>query len=291
MKVCRWLLALIFLCSFTAGAEIRVEDYLGRTVVLDKPARRIIALAPHIVENVWSAGAGDFLVGAVDYSDFPPQAKAIPRVGGFNSFSLEAILARSPDLVITWVSGNGAGVVEQLSRLGIPVYADEPRHLADITRSIRDIGRLAGTESQSDAVADNFRRKLDALRQHYQGPREVSVFYQVWNQPLQTVNGEHIISDVLQVCGGRNVFADAPSLAPKVNIETVLKRNPDVILASGTGGERPDWLDDWQRFPELTAVRNNRLYFVPPDYLQRHTVRILEGAERVCRKLAAPAPD
>lgn len=270
----------------SASADIRVRDYLGRAVVLEKPARRIVGLAPHIVENAWSAGAGEYLVAAVDYSDYPPAARQLPRVGGFNSFSVEAILALSPDLVISWVSGNGAEVVEQLARLDIPVYADEPGTLPDIARSIRDIGKLAGTSAQSDAVADRFLAGLKALENRYRATPEIGVFYQVWNQPLQTVNGEHIITDVLKVCGARNIFADAAGLAPKINIETVLQRNPDVILASGIGAERPGWLDEWKQFPAMKAVRNKRLFFVPPDYIQRHTVRILEGAKAICGKLA-----
>ncbi|MEX1034200.1 MAG: cobalamin-binding protein [Cellvibrionaceae bacterium] len=280
------LLAVTLLCFATvAGADVRVEDYLGRTVTLQSPATRIIALAPHIVENVYSAGAGEYLVGAVEYSNYPPEANDLPRIGAFNSFSLEAILALSPDLVITWVSGNGGGVVEQLSGLGIAVYADEPQTLADIARSIQDIGELTGKTAESEAVAGRFLSRLNALENRYSKARRLNVFYQVWNQPLQTVNGDHIITDVLRLCGADNVFSDALSLAPKINIETVLARDPDVILASGAGDEKPQWLDDWKRFPDMQAVRNNHLFFVPPDYIQRHTIRIRHGAERVCEQL------
>lgn len=285
MKISNVLVLVLLLGAMSASGEIAVEDYLGRTVTLEKPAKRIIALAPHMVENTYSAGAGDYLVGAVEYSDYPTQAQKLPRVGGYNTYSLEAILALSPDLVITWVSGNGAQVIEQLSRLGIPVYADEPKTLVDIAHSIRDIGRLAGTEEKSESAADNFLVRLEALRTRNTDAPELKVFYQVWNQPLQTVNGEHIISDVLKVCGATNSFADALSLAPKINIEAVLERNPDVILASGMGQDRPPWLDDWRDFPSLKAVQNDHLFFVEADYIQRHTTRMMEGTERICKML------
>lgn len=282
----RLLCAVCFLLlALPAAATIAVEDYLGQTVQLPAPARRIVALAPHVVENLYSAGAGDRLVAAVDFADYPPQAKSLPRIGAFNTVSLEGILASKPDLVVTWLSGNGLSIVEQLRRLNIPVYADEPETLEDIARSIQDLGRLAGTEQASEAAAADFSARLEALREGAADAPPLSVFYQVWHQPLQTVNDQHIISDVLALCGARNVFGDAATLAPVISLESVLERNPDVILASGPDGNRPGGLDQWRRFSGLRAVQNNNLMFVPADYMQRHTLRILEGAEMVCGQL------
>ncbi|MGQ9426708.1 cobalamin-binding protein [Gilvimarinus sp. F26214L] len=279
------LCALLLMPFYCLAEPVTVQDYRGRSVVLEEPARRIVALAPHAVENTYSAGAGDLLVAAVEHSDYPAAARRLPRVGGFNTVSLEAIVASEPDLVIAWATGTNGALIEQLSRLGIPVYADEPRELEDIARSIRDIGRLTGREARSAAAADRFLGGLDALRKRYSGLPLRRVFYQVWNQPLQTVNGEHIISHLLAACGAQNIFADAAPLAPTISLEEVLTRDPDVILASGSGVERPDWLDDWRRFPGLKAVRNEQLLFVPADYLQRHTVRLLEGAQMLCRQI------
>lgn len=276
---------ILLLLALPATASIVVEDYLGRSVRLPAPATRIVALAPHVVENLYSAGAGDRLVAAVEFADYPPEAKTLPRIGAFNTVSVEGILASKPDLVVTWLSGNGLSIIEQLRRLGIPVYADEPRTLEDIARSIRDLGRLAGTEETSEAAAADFTARLEALRLRAGDQRPLSVFYQVWHQPLQTVNNEHIISDVLAHCGASNVFGDAASLAPIVSLESVLDRNPDVILASGADEDRPSWLDQWRRFAGLRAVQNDNLMFVPADYLQRHTLRILQGAEMVCEQL------
>jgi iron complex transport system substrate-binding protein len=277
---------LLLVISAGASAQISVTDYLGRTVTLEKPARRIVVLAPHIMENIYSAGAGHLVVGAVDYCDYPPEATKIPRVGAISAYSLEAIVALKPDLVVMWNSGLGGKTLPKFLELGLTVYASDPKTLEDIPRSIRDYGVLAGTSEQAEKSAAEFVARHKMLREKYSGQKPLSVFYQVWNQPLQTLNEEHIISDLIRLCGGINIFGGAATIAPVIGLEAVLTRNPDVIIASGMGEEKPEWLDDWRKYPTLTAVKNGDLYFVPPDIIQRHTVRMLEGAERVCGALA-----
>ncbi len=266
-------------------ADVTVTDYQGREVTLTQPAQRIVALAPHIVENVYSAGAGDALVAAVNYSDYPPEAKALPHLGSYRAISHEAVLALRPDLVVLWGSGNGETLQRQLERLGLVVYVDEPRTLEDVARSIEDIGILAGTSAQAEKETQAYLERLESLRGHYSEQDPVSVMYQVWNQPLQTLNGEHLVSDVIRLCGGRNAYADAQPIAPKINLESVLERDPQAIVASGMGDERPEWLEEWKQWPKLTAVERDNLFFVPPDIIQRHTARILDGAELFCRHI------
>lgn len=281
-----FLSVLIFCLSVQANARIAVTDYLDRRVELEKPAQRVVALAPHIVENLYAAGAGNTLVGAVDYCDYPPEAKEIPRVGAISAYSLEAIVALKPDLVLIWGSGHGAKVLPRLVALGLPVYASDPRTLEDIPRSIRDIGKLTGNSPRAEQSAVRFETRHAQLQKKYGGRQPVSVLYQVWNQPLQTLNDAHVISDVIRLCGGRNIFGDAPTLAPRISLEAVLTRDPDVIIASGMGEARPEWLDDWKKWPSLSAVKHNHLYFVPPDIIQRHTPRILQGTQLLCEHVA-----
>lgn len=273
--------------SFAIGAAgaITVTDDAGRQVELPAPAKRIVALAPHIVENLFSAGAGDAVVGAVDYSDYPPAAKAITRVGGYGSHSLEAIVALKPDLVVAWASAGAQKLAMQLAPMGIAVYVSDPRSLADIATSIQHFGVLAGTESIAGPAAEHFLAELAHLKKSYAPEQQLSVFYQVWHEPLQTLNDQHVISEVIRLCGGVNSFADAEVVAPKVSVESVISRDPDVIVASGMGEARPDWLDNWKAWPVLKAVRTERLYFVPPDIIQRNTVRILDGAKLLCEHL------
>jgi iron complex transport system substrate-binding protein len=273
-----------------AGADIRadivVRDSAGRDVSLSSPARRIVALAPHIVENVYSAGAGDRLVGVVGYSDFPPAAQQVPRVGDAHAWSLEQIAALQPDLILMWGSGSGLDALGSLERLGVPVFISELRRPRDIPDDIERIGRLAGTSAVSDPEAARIRSELARLERTYRRPEPVRVFYEIWNQPLQTVNGEHLISHVIALCGGRNVFGAVSLLAPQVSLEAVLEAGPEAIVASGMGEARPEWLDAWRRYPDLPAVSNNALIFVPPDHLQRPTARLLLGAENLCRQLS-----
>tara|TARA_R110002072_G_scaffold300041_1_gene476470 strand:- start:4371 stop:5249 length:879 start_codon:yes stop_codon:yes gene_type:complete len=270
----------------SASEPVTVVDFAGRTVTLAQPAQRIVALAPHIVENLYGAGAGDRLVGVVSHSDFPAEARNVPVVGSFNAFSLERIIASRPDLILLWGSGNGAGALEKLERLGIPVYVSELRSLEDIPDSIRRLGQLAGTEAASEAEAQRLEAGLASLAEEYRADSPLTVFYQIWHQPLQTVNGEHLISQIITLCGGRNIFADAATLAPRVNLESVLARNPRVIIAGGMTTAHPEWLEYWGRYPRLKAL-DGGLLSVNPDLIQRPTARVLDGARELCDKLDA----
>lgn len=282
MKFVALWLAFFSLCS---QADVSAIDFHQREVVLNKPAQRIVALAPHIVENTFSAGAGGKLVGVVSYSNFPEAANSIEVVGNYQSWSLEAIVALKPDLVIMWGSGNGIKALSSLQKIGVPIFISDPKKITDIPYAIRAIGHLAGTDAVSEPEARRIELSLSRMQRSYSNRRPVSVFYQVWDEPLQTLSGDHLISHVMELCGGYNVFADATSLAPKINLESVLHRNPNAIIAGGMGDARPEWLDRWERYPSLNAVQNNALFFIHPDHLQRPTSRILLGAQKLCEQL------
>lgn len=277
------LMALAGMCHAAGG--ISVQDDAGQTVTLARPAERIVSLAPHATEMLFAAGAGDRVMGAVEHSDYPPQAQKLPRVGRYESLDLETIVALKPDLVMAWRSGNPPHQVNRLKELRLTVFLSEPRRLEDIPATLERLGILAGTERTANAAAAAFRTELARLHEHYGGRRPVSVFYEVWNRPLMTVSGEQIISQVITLCGGRNVFADLPTLAPQVDREAVLAADPEAIVGGGMGETRPEWLDEWRAWPQLRAVRRGNLFFVPPDLIQRPTPRILEGARLLCEQL------
>lgn len=280
------LMVLLWTCLVApAQADIGVEDALGRKLVLDKPASRVVSLAPHMTEIAFAAGAGGQLVGAVTYSDYPDAAKAIARVGSYDNVSYESLVALKPDLVLAWRSGNGDEIIKRLESLGLAVYVDEPRMLQDVARSLRGVGKLTGNEATAEAAAQEFLQQLSRLRETYSAREEISVYYQIWDEPLLTLNGDHLISDVVRLCGGRNVFADAPALVSRISVESVVRADPQVIIASGMDKARPEWLDAWRKWTSMTAVKNDQLFFVPPDVLQRHTPRIIEGATQVCEQL------
>jgi len=278
------LLALL-LAAGAAQAQLRVTDDYGREVALAAPAQRVVSLAPHLTELMYAAGAGARLVGALEYSDYPAEAKALPRVGSEASIDLEALVALRPDLVIAWPNAGSARAVERIAALGIPVFRSEPRELEDIARTMETLGRLAGTQAPAGAAARTFRERAARIERRYAQRARVRVFYQVWDRPLVTVNGDHVISKVMRLCGGENVMAALPALAPEIDRESVLRADPEAIVASGPDGARPAWLDDWRAFPALAAVRHDNLYSIPPELLQRHTPRLLDGAQELCRIL------
>jgi len=283
-RFCLWALLLV---AFAARAEIRLDDDGGTLLRLAQPAQRIVSLAPHITEVLFAAGAGARVVGTTEYSDYPEAALKIPRVGGYSRLDLEAVAALRPDLVIAWQSGNVPAHVDKLRKLGLAVFVSQPDRIDDIARTIETYGRLAGTDATAATAAREFRERLARLRAAYGGREPLRVFYQVWKQPLRTINGRQIISDAIRLCGGSNVFAGLDGLAPNVSTEAVIAANPDVIIASGMGDSRPEWLDDWRRWTQVTAVAREDLYFVPPQLIQRHTPRFLEGTEIICRHLDA----
>ena len=238
-----------------------------------------------MVENLYSVGAGQNIVGAVEYSDFPPAAKAIPKVGGYEKTNIEAILKINPDLIIGWETGNSHGALKRLEELGYPVYVDQPDSLRDVAKSLLDLGTLTGNQELAEKVANDYLEKLDQAQTNNANKPKVTSFYQVWNSPLQTISGNHIISNTIEICGGINIYADEFAVAPIINIESVLERNPQAIIASGMGEARPAWLDEWKAWPSITAVKHNNLLFVNPDHIQRHTVRLLLAVDSVCQQL------
>jgi len=279
-----WLVFLLVQATSAVG-EIRVQDDFGYEVKLSSAAQRIVSLAPHITELVFASGAGQKLVATVSYSDFPEAAKLVPRIGTNKQLSYESLLAMNPDLVLAWRSGNGEEVATRLRSLGINVHESEMATLDDVGRTLRVYGTLSGHPQQAALKAQAFLDKLEKLRLRYSHQVPVSIYYQIWNEPLLTLNDKHIISDVMRLCGGRNIFAESVALVSRISVETVIRKDPQVIIASGMDQARPEWLDDWRQWSSMKAVAQDQLYFVPPELLQRHTLRIMQGAEMVCSYL------
>ena len=286
MKI-RSLLALTaaFALNGTASADLVFKDDTGQEVRLKAPAKRIVALAPHIAESLYAAGAGDRLVGTVDYSDYPPEAKKLPRIGGYSRVDLEAVAALKPDLVLAWESGNNMPQVDKLKGLGLTVYVAQPNKMENVADQLVRLGRLAGTEAVANATAERFRKRLESLRAANAGKPKVRVFYQIWKTPLMTVGGPQIISDAISLCGGINVFGHLGKMAPTVSVEAVLEADPEAIVATGMGDAKPEWLHDWDKWTRMTAVKRDNLFHINPDIMQRHTPRILDGAEKLCAHL------
>lgn len=270
-------LAALLAVAMPVQAALSVADDTGAIVTVPHPAQRVVSLAPHATELLFAAGGGARIVGAVTYSDYPSAARDIPRVGDNRAVDLERIAALKPDLVVVWRHGNAQKQTDRLRALGIPLFFSEPRRLTDIPRAIEALGTLLDTRASAHDAAERFRRP------------PVTVFFQVWEQPLMTLNGQHVFSDMLALCGGRNVFADAQPLVPTVSTEAVLAANPEVLLTAGMGatqGSRPiDTLDAWKRWPSLLAVQRGNLFTIDGDLINRPGPRLLQGAALLCEDL------
>lgn len=286
-------LALIAVCRNACAVTVR--DDAGNDVTLAQPAQRIVTLAPHATELVFAAGAGSRIVGTVDYSDYPAAARSIARIGSNSQIDMERLVALKPDLLVVWLHGNAARQMESLRRLGIPLFYSEPQRLADISGEVRRLGRLAGTEADAQLHAAALDARLAALGQRYAARPPVRLFYQVWARPLYTLNGKHIVSDAIRLCGGVNIFDALSTTAPVVTAEAVLLENPEVIVSgaiktaatptgSDTDGTDPS-LAAWRAWPGLLAVRRGNLFAMDGDLLNRAGPRMIDGAAVLCDRL------
>ena len=286
--ICRIVLAIGLLLSVAPSGAVEsalLVDDDGVTHQVLPASSRVVALGPNLVEVIYELGAGGQLVGVSAFANFPAEAKVLPRVAAHNSVNYEMISALEPDLVVVWKTGFGELVIDKLRSLGFKVYASEPETLEDIAGLMESLGAVVGHAESGAKSASVFRERVQKLASTYSQQEAVSVFYQVWGEPMQTLNGDHVVSAVIELCGGKNIFAELPMKAPRIGVEAVVAANPDVIMASGPDGVRPEWLDDWRQWQHLKAVRNDQLVFVDPDILVRHAPRILEGAGEVCRVL------
>ncbi len=285
----RHLLSSIFLSSLgyltclPAQAQISVKDDAQRKVSIEKPATRIISLAPHVTELVFAAGAGQYLVGVSEYSDYPEQAKHIQSIGNIFALDLERLLALKPDLVIIWGTGNAKQLANKLR----DNKESEPRNYEDIANSIEKIAQLSKTEKIGFENAKQFRVRLEHLRNTYQlknNEKPITVFHQMVKSPLMTTNREHFISKMIELCGGKNVFADLKEISASISLEALLAANPEFIFSSGQDNSK--LLQDWKSFPNLTAVKKQNLFSIPGDWLHRSGPRVLDATELLCKNIS-----
>jgi iron complex transport system substrate-binding protein len=273
-----------------SAAPRTVSDDRGRTVQVARPPLRIVSLTPGATEMLFAAGAGAELIATVQYSSEPPAARAVPRIGDVAAIDMERLVALRPQVVIAWPAGGNPAQQAKIATLGIPLYQQEVARLADLPGSLRRLGVLAGTQAAAEQAAAALEARLGALERTYGAAtpegRRPTVLLQVWNRPIYTVGGRHLMSDALALCGARNVFADLPEPGPLVDTEAVIARNPDIILAAAPPREGAAWVADWQRFPGLAAVRNHRVIAFENQALSRLGPSVLDATEELCRTIA-----
>ena len=284
MSLKKFIQILLLLIATHAGAAITVKDDLGYKVTLQRPAQRIVTLAPHTMELVCAAGACSRIVGKGSHSHYPPMARAIPEVGDNRQVDIERVLALKPELMVIWRHGISQRTVEQLKKLGIPLFISDPRRLDDIPDSLGRLGVLLGTQKRAGEEALKLRRRLADLNTRYAGRQRLTVFYQISDRPLYTLNDEHIVGEAIRICGGKNVFGAMKTLAPQISVEAVLQANPDVIVHTsvdeGGGG-----LAFWKKYPAIKAVKRRQMVSLNPDWLDRPGPRMVDGVAALCTAL------
>ncbi|MFB0979951.1 MAG: cobalamin-binding protein [Alteromonadaceae bacterium] len=251
----------------------------------EQPKKRIIALAPHIVEMLFDIGAGEQIVGTVAYSDFPKAALDIPRVGSYHGMQIEKILALNPDLVIVWKSGNSESDINKMERLGLKVVLSNPKNIEDVATELRYFGELTGNQKQAETEALAYEKRLIALRSDNKNKRPISIFYQLWSEPMMTINGTTWINQLIEVCQGVNVFKSNPTPYPKISTENVIVAQPHLIILPDEDAKKPQPIIDWHKWPEIPAVKNNKFIHVDADLLHRFSTRMLSGIEDMCEKI------
>ena len=286
-QICSAALCLLAALPVSVRAEVAATDDAGKIVRLRAPAQRIVSLAPHATELLFAAGAGRHVVGVSAYSDFPDAARGLPQVSGGMRLDMERILSLKPDLAVGWQTGNTRADLEKLAALGIPVFIAEPQRLDAVPETLLHLGRLAGSERAADIAASAYRNELARLRTRYRERQPVRVFFEISMQPLMTLNHRHLTSDLLTLCGGRNVFAAIDLIASEVTVEAVMLQDPDVILFSDEQGSVEGVRGWWRERVTLRSVRAGRVYAVPASLVLRQSPRVLQGAQRVCEALDA----
>lgn len=277
MRLSRWLLWLPVLAALLAALSSAAR---GAEAGEDP---RIVTLAPHLAELVHAVGAGGMLVGVSSWTDFPPEAAALPIVGDAFAVDQEQLALLEPDLLLVWESGTAASIVDRLAARGFRVETVKTRSLDDVAQALERIGQLTGHEEKGRRAAADFRNGVAGLAQQYGDAATIRVFYQISRSPLYTVNGAHFVSELIGVCGGRNIFADLDELAPLVDVEAVLVRDPEVMLASADSG--PDAFEVWRRWPALAANRYDNHFLLPASQIGRATPRLLEAGKTLCATL------
>jgi len=228
---------------------------------------------------MFAVGAGEQLVGVSAWSDYPRAVLQLPEIGDAFSIDQEQLSLLQPDLLLVWESGMPAHTVDDLRQRGYRVESIRSRNLDDVAKAVVRVGELTGRQETAEAVAKQFMGELDALRASYVDTESVDVFFQISARPLYTVNREHFISEIITLCGGRNIFDDLEAFAPSVSVEAVLDRDPEVMLAAANVGDEA--FDEWSRWPGLAADRYSN-YYLLPETIGRGTPRLAMAARSAC---------
>ena len=282
MKLLKPLLLTLYLTAYIVGSELAAET---KPAVETKPAQRIIALSPHSVEMLYAIGAGDKIVATLEYSDYPEAAKKIPRIGNFAGVQIERLVELQPDLVVGWKSGNKAADLAKIESLGLNMVYTQPKNINHIFSDLEKLGQLTGQKNNAQKLIKSLKERYQSIRQKYKNKPRVNVFYQLWHDPMQSVGSGSWVESLINDCGGNNIFNDAHSPYPMVSLESIIVKNPSVVIIPHHSGKKAEKLDLWSKWPEISAVKSNNLYTIHGDLVHRFAPRALDGLEILCEKI------
>jgi len=275
------LAALLVSLPFVTSARA-VRDDAGDTVQVPDAPCRIVSLAPGTTAMLYAAGAGHCLVGTIAHSDEPAEAAAVKVVGDAETLDFEQLLALRPTVVVVAVDVVQRVRIDRLRGLGLPVYQVHVTTLTGMPESLRRLGALTGTREAADRAAAALDSDLAGLAARYRQRPRLRVLYQIWDQPIYTIGGRHVISDALALCGATNVFGELTTAAPAVTREAALLRDPDLILVSAPPGHGDEWLAEWRKFPALKAVRNGHLVKYTDERIDRMGPSVIAATANLC---------
>ncbi len=268
---------------------------LSGSAAYAQKVQRIIALSPHAVEMLYAIGAGDKIIATVEYANYPKSALNILRIGNYTGIQIEQVLKLNPDLIVAWKGGNKATDLDKIESLGFKVIYSQPKNISEISLDLRKLGQLTGLQEQAEQVIRRFDHRYQSIRERYKKLAKVDVFYQLWHDPLQSIGSTSWIESLIRDCGGKNIFHNTNVAYPMVSVESVLVKNPKVIIIphhSGKESKNEDLSSAelesrkiWLKWPEISAVKNNHIFALNGDLLHRTTPRSLDGLEELCERI------
>ena len=262
-----------------------VIDQLGRHVTIPEKPERIVSLAPSITEIVFALDQGYRLKGVTTYSDFPPEAKKLPKVGSYVQLDLEKIVALKPDLCIAIKDGNPIVVAQRLESMKIPVYAVNPKNLKTVINTVQEIGGLLKVEKKANKLVQNMKLRIQKVKSMVaKTTYRPRVFLQIGVSPIVSVGTNTFSHELIVLAGGKNL-AEGPIAYPRYSIEQVLALSPEVIII--TSMERAAVFKkvkaEWDRWPNMPAVRNHHVFIEDSNLFDRPTPRLVDGLELMVR--------
>jgi iron complex transport system substrate-binding protein len=267
-----------------ADADSRLFiDEIGRTVSIPSCPKRIVSLAPNITEALFALGLEGEIVGVTIFCNYPVQALQKPKVGGLINPSLEMIVSLEPDLIIATADGNRKENVEQLEKIGLPVYVVNPVNIDEILTMVMDIGTITGKEKKAGKLVRNLRKRIGNVIHHAKGLTRPKVFLQFGINSMITAGRNTFLNELITTAGGHNIAGDSEIRYPRFNIEAIIAGKPDVIITSSmNGGESSaPAIHRWKRWHDIPAVQNGRIHIMDSDIINRPSPRIVDGLEEL----------